>query len=85
VKHFADEEETLDAHGYSDLSQHKAAHASLLAQAGKLRAGVADGRTTTGELVQFLADKVIAQHMFTADRKFFSLFSNQSSQEPERV
>lgn len=76
VKHFADEEETLEARGYNDLVRHKAAHASLLAQADKLRAGVAADRTTTGELVQFLADKVIAQHLFSADRKFFSLFSN---------
>jgi diguanylate cyclase (GGDEF)-like protein/hemerythrin-like metal-binding protein len=84
VKHFADEEEILDACGYSDLSRHKAAHASLLAQADKLRAGVAADRTTTGELVQFLADKVIAQHLFAADRKFFSLFLNQSAQGPKR-
>jgi diguanylate cyclase (GGDEF)-like protein/hemerythrin-like metal-binding protein len=46
VKHFADEEETLEARGYNDLVRHKAAHASLLAQADKLRAGVAADRTT---------------------------------------
>ncbi|MBB4196731.1 hypothetical protein CCR94_11945 [Rhodoblastus sphagnicola] len=80
VKHFADEEAILDARGYSDLARHKAAHASLLAQADKLRAAVAADRTSTGELVQFLADKVIARHLFAADRKFFPLFANQSAQ-----
>ena len=78
VKHFAYEEEVLDARHYDDLARHKAAHANLLTLADELRAGVAAGRTTTGELVDFLADKVVAQHLFAADVKFFPLFSDQS-------
>ena len=74
VKHFAYEEATLDARHYDDLGQHKAAHANLLAQAGELRAAVAANRSTIGELVEFLADKVVAQHLLTADKKFFPLF-----------
>jgi diguanylate cyclase (GGDEF)-like protein/hemerythrin-like metal-binding protein len=79
AKHFADEEEALDARRYSNLAQHKAAHAGLLARADEFRAAVAANRSTIGELVEFLADKVVAQHLFTADRKFFSLFSDQSA------
>ncbi|HXZ18119.1 MAG TPA: diguanylate cyclase, partial [Roseiarcus sp.] len=78
VKHFAYEEGALDARRYDDLARHKAAHANLLAQAGELRAAVAAGRTTTGELVDFLADKVVAQHLFGADMKFFPLFLRPS-------
>jgi hemerythrin len=78
VEHFAYEEEVLDALRYDDLAPHKEAHANLLKLANELRAAVAAGRTTTGELVDFLADKVVAQHLFAADVKFFPLFSDQS-------
>ena len=81
VDHFAYEEEALDARHYDDLARHKAAHATLLKQAHKLRAAVADGRATTGRLVNFLADKVIAGHLLTADLRFFPLFSNRSCNE----
>jgi hypothetical protein len=33
------------------------------------------GGVTIGELVSFLADEVIAQHMLKTDRKFFPLFN----------
>ncbi len=74
--HFDYEEKALDARHYDDLARHKAAHANLLRLADQLRTAVAAGRTTTGELVDFLAGKVVAQHLFTADVKFFPLFSD---------
>ena len=79
VMHFAYEEGALDAHQYDDLLHHKAAHAALLAQAKELRAAVASGQATIGELVDFIADKVVAQHLFTADKKFFPLFQDRQS------
>ena len=78
AEHFDYEEKALEARHYDDLARHKAAHANLLKQAGELRAAVVAGRTTTGELVDFLADKVVAKHLFAADVKFFPLFSDQS-------
>ena len=78
AKHFAYEEEALDARHYDDLARHKAAHAHLLKLADELRDAVVAGRTTTGELVDFLADKVVAKHLFASDVKFFPLFSDQS-------
>ncbi len=77
AKHFAYEEEALDARHYDDLARHKAAHAHLLKLADELRDAVVAGRTTTGELVDFLADKVVAKHLFASDVKFFPLFSDQ--------
>ena len=79
VAHFAYEESALSACHYEGLEQHKAAHAALLARTGELRATIAIGQSTIGELVDFIADKVVAQHLFTADRKFFSLFQDQHS------
>ena len=79
ANHFAYEEEALDARGYDGLAWHKAAHAKLLVEACELRAAVAAGRTTIGALVDFLAGKVVAQHLLTVDAKFFPLFSDQSA------
>ncbi len=76
AQHFDYEEKALEARHYHDLARHKAAHANLLKLADKLRTAVAAGRTTTGELVDFLAGKVVAQHLFAADVKFFPLFSD---------
>ena len=76
AQHFDYEEKALEARHYDDLARHKAAHANLLKLADELRTAVAAGRTTTGELVDFLAGKVVAQHLFAADVKFFPLFAD---------
>jgi len=81
VRHFADEEALLAQHGYSGLEAHRAAHAGLLARAGELKASAAAGKTTLGDLVEFLANSVVAQHLFKVDREFFPLFSKQTAQE----
>lgn len=36
----------------------------------------AAGRVSLGDLVDFLANKVVAQHLFKVDRDFFPLFKN---------
>jgi diguanylate cyclase (GGDEF)-like protein/hemerythrin-like metal-binding protein len=79
TRHFADEEVLLAKHGYKDLDRHKMAHAALLARADELNAGVATGRTRLGDLVEFLANTVIARHLFVADRKFFPLFKQSAA------
>ena len=40
----------------------------------ELKAAVAAGKITLGDLVEFLANTVVAKHMFCVDRKFFSIF-----------
>lgn len=78
AQHFADEEAILAEYGYKELEQHRHAHAELLTRAGELKAAVTAGKTTLGDLVEFLANNVVAQHMFVEDKKFFPLFSKQT-------
>jgi diguanylate cyclase len=74
VQHFADEEALLAQHGYERLVSHKQAHARLLARAGKLKASAEAGKATLGDIVNFLANDVVARHIFLADREFYPLF-----------
>jgi hemerythrin-like metal-binding protein len=78
VQHFTDEEELLALHGYDELESHRLAHAGLLARAGEIKAFADAGETTLGDLVEFLANTVVAQHLFKADRKYFPLFKQQA-------
>jgi diguanylate cyclase (GGDEF)-like protein/hemerythrin-like metal-binding protein/PAS domain S-box-containing protein len=75
VRHFADEETILARHHYNDLDAHAHDHKVLIEHALKLRDSALAGGVTIGELVSFLADEVIAQHMLKIDRKFFPLFN----------
>ena len=78
VIYFAYEEKALGERDYDELQRHKADHAALLRQAGELRVAAKVGKATICELIDFLADKVVAQHLFTSDRRFFPLFADQS-------
>ncbi|MDP1609442.1 MAG: bacteriohemerythrin [Sulfuritalea sp.] len=74
VQHFAHEEAVLAQHNYDQLEPHRRAHAGLLTRAGELKAAVEGGKTTLGDLVDFLATTVVAQHLFKADKEYFPLF-----------
>jgi diguanylate cyclase (GGDEF)-like protein/hemerythrin-like metal-binding protein len=78
ARHFADEEAILAQHGYKGLEAHRLIHAALIARAGELKAAVAAGKTTLGDLVEFLANTVVAHHLFKEDRKYFPLFKMQT-------
>jgi diguanylate cyclase (GGDEF)-like protein/hemerythrin-like metal-binding protein/PAS domain S-box-containing protein len=78
VKHFTDEEAILARHHYIDLDAHARAHKVLIDHALQLRDAVAKGGVTLGELVNFLADEVVVQHMLKTDRQFYPLFDNVS-------
>ena len=80
AQHFADEEALLAQHNYKDLESHKRAHAALLRRAGELKASVAAGKSTFGDLVEFLANTVVARHLFKEDRKYFCLFEKENAQ-----
>lgn len=79
VRHFSNEEALLAQHGYEHLEAHSRAHAGLLARARELKAAAATGNTTLGDLVNFLANSVVAQHLFKADQDFFPLFAKQTT------
>jgi diguanylate cyclase (GGDEF)-like protein/hemerythrin-like metal-binding protein len=75
ARHFADEEAVLAEHHYAALETHAKAHKRLVERALQLRDAAAGGGVTIGELVDFLADEVVARHMLTTDREFYPLFS----------
>jgi hemerythrin len=79
VRHFADEEALLAQYGYEGLEPHRLAHARLLARAAELKASAVAGKATLGDLVEFLANDVVAQHLFKQDRKFFPLLKEQAA------
>ena len=68
--HFADEEAILEGAGYPGLDMHKRAHRRLLARAGRLHHAALRGRVRLGELVEYLAQQVIANHLLTMDRDY---------------
>jgi len=70
--HFHDEDTILASSGYPAFEEHSRIHADLIAQTKKLAARQKEGTLSIGELFKFLANDVIAQHMFQEDRKFFS-------------
>jgi diguanylate cyclase (GGDEF)-like protein/hemerythrin-like metal-binding protein/PAS domain S-box-containing protein len=74
VQHFADEEAILARYHYADLDVHARAHKVLIEHALQLRDKAAAGGVTIGELVNFLADEVVAEHMLKIDREFYPLF-----------
>jgi hemerythrin-like metal-binding protein len=74
VQHFADEEALLAQHGYRDLERHRLAHAELVMRAAEFEGAVTAGKAKLGDLVEFVANSVIAQHTFKVDRQFFHLF-----------
>jgi diguanylate cyclase (GGDEF)-like protein/hemerythrin-like metal-binding protein len=75
AQHFADEEVILEDRGYLHLAEHRRAHAGLLRRARALREKVPEGTVRFGEVVEFLAQDVVARHLMTVDRAFFPLFA----------
>jgi len=78
--HFAEEERILTARGYPRLALHHQMHAALLERAKALRAAAMRGEALLGQLVEFLAQEVVARHMLTADRDFFPIFRARASE-----
>lgn len=73
--HFADEEAILAQHHYARLEEHAQSHKRLIERALQLRDAALEGGITIGELVDFLADEVVARHMLKTDREYFPLFN----------
>lgn len=74
ASHFASEEALLEQHGYAKVEAHRRAHAGLLERAIELKTAVEAGQAKLGSVVEFLANDVVARHLFGADRDFFPLF-----------
>jgi len=72
VRHFKDEEAILAAANYPDVSEHAAIHRELAGRAGTMVSRFHAGTLGVGDVFQFLARDVVARHMLSEDRKFFS-------------
>ncbi|MDT8438924.1 MAG: diguanylate cyclase [Wenzhouxiangellaceae bacterium] len=69
--HFRDEEALLERIGYADLRKHRRSHQALLEKAEMLRQRVASGVGAHGELLDFLVNRLVRQHLMKVDMDFF--------------
>lgn len=74
IQHFDDEEALLARHHYADLDNHKRTHKMLVAHAQQLREAAGKGDISISEVVDFLANDIVAQHILKTDREFYPLF-----------
>lgn len=70
-QHFSDEEGILAALGYAELPSHRRAHSALLGKVNSLRDKAVNGTATSSEVIDFLVNGVVKNHMLTADKAFF--------------
>jgi len=70
TEHFATEEEVLARTGFPLSRRHKEIHRELLERSRELRSWYRAGQLAASELVGFIADDVIANHILKEDMKF---------------
>jgi len=70
-QHFHDEETIFGATAFNGSEEHAALHRDLLAKAETLVGRFHAGTIGLGELFEFLAHDLIAQHILNADRQYF--------------
>lgn len=71
AQHFKDEESIISAAGFTGREEHAAIHKKLLETAANMTSRFQAGTLAVGDVLQFLVQDVIAQHMLKEDRKFF--------------
>ena len=76
VTHFQDEEDVFRKINYAEAEDHTAIHKKLIDSTIKHLDDYRSGKSVIGELFNFLAYEVVANHMFTEDRKLSDLFNN---------
>ena len=76
-KHFADEEAILSSYCYAQLDEHRRSHAGLLQRARRFQELAESGEFDMGDMIEFLAQDVVARHLRIVDRGFFPLFAKE--------
>lgn len=71
TRHFRDEELILNQIGYPFTAEHAKIHAALKEEMRTLLDRYASHQATVGQLFEFLAVRVIAEHVLHEDKKFF--------------
>ncbi|OIN92772.1 MAG: hypothetical protein AUJ20_06180 [Comamonadaceae bacterium CG1_02_60_18] len=79
VQHFKDEEGIIRAAGYPGFAAHATIHRALVDKAVALVKHFDADTLSVGELFQFLARDVVANHMLGADRQFFAYLQPKMS------
>ncbi len=74
-QHFRDEEAIFQQAAYPDSARHRELHADLVRRAGQLASRFDREEVSIGELFQFFAYEVVAQHLLIEDRKFYPLLA----------
>jgi len=70
VKHFGQEEEYFDRHGYPETAQHKEIHAKLVRQVLDFEAALKSGKAkVTMDIMRFLKDWLVG-HIMGTDKKY---------------
>jgi len=77
VRHFHDEELIFSGAKYPQADEHVRIHADLVFKAKGVAAKYLREELSLGELFNFLAYDVVAQHMLLEDRKFFPYIGRQ--------
>ncbi|SJZ50407.1 PAS domain S-box-containing protein/diguanylate cyclase (GGDEF) domain-containing protein/hemerythrin-like metal-binding domain protein [Trichlorobacter thiogenes] len=79
TSHFEHEEALLHRIGYAELDEHARQHKQLKEQIIALRQVAEKKDISTAELVDFLAIRVVHEHLLEADRKYYKLLADRSS------
>jgi hemerythrin len=76
-RHFADEEAILSQHCYAQFEEHRRSHVGLLTRARRFQKLAGAGDFNMANVVEFLAQDLVARHLRIVDRGFFPLFSRE--------
>ncbi len=76
IRHFHDEDKIFRSTKFPFADTHGRIHSSLAEDMNKLIENFQKGNASIGELFDFLAGRVVAEHMLTEDKKFFPYLSD---------
>lgn len=77
-QHFEVEEQLLTAAGYPGLTEHVGIHRKLMGRAVEVVSQYRNAKMRIGELLEFLAQELIVNHVRNADRRFPPLLADLS-------
>lgn len=83
--HFSEEEAVLAETGYPISNEHGKIHRTLLAKAKNLRDRHRTGEIIISEIVSFVTDDVIINHIIQEDRKFVTRWNADVNQPVEKI
>ncbi|MEI7463514.1 MAG: hemerythrin domain-containing protein, partial [Candidatus Taylorbacteria bacterium] len=84
-QHFQDEQEILEAVGFSGAKQHAAEHSLLLNKGLELAERLNASSLSTDEIIRFLVYDVVVVHLLGADHEFFPYLRAVAAEKHPRV